>query len=181
MCRADIPEQDEGDSLETRGEVIIRGEGDNAWKIEHPETGSFFRTLAGGDRQSGPRPAAVLADEIHEFRTDTALKTWEEAIAKVAGSSMMVMGTNTPATAQHVGTSYSDHYQDIALGKLALLAAGKLEEADAVLASADRAAQIEWEYALTFERDNPLIAQVGGALGLSEEQIDDLFRAAAAL
>lgn len=118
MCRADIPEQDEGDSLEARGEVIIRGEGDNAWKIEHPETGSFFRTLAGGDRQSGPRPAAVLADEIHEFRTDTALKTWEEAIAKVAGSSMMVMGTNTPATAQHVGTSYSDHYQDIALGKV---------------------------------------------------------------
>jgi phage terminase large subunit-like protein len=28
------------------------------------------------------------------------------------------MGTNTPATSQHVGTSYSDHYQDIALGKV---------------------------------------------------------------
>lgn len=118
MCRADIPDHDEGDSLETREEVIIRGEGDNAWKIEHPDTGSFFRTLAGGERQSGPRPAAVLADEIHEFRTDTSLKTWEEAIAKVAGSAMMVMGTNTPATAQHVGTSYSDLYQDIAMGKV---------------------------------------------------------------
>jgi phage terminase large subunit-like protein len=118
MCRADIPDHDEGDTLEARGEVIIRGEGDNAWKIEHPETGSFFRTLAGGERQSGPRPAAVLADEIHEFRTDTALKTWEEAIAKVATSAIMIMGTNTPATAQHVGTSYSDLYQDIALGKV---------------------------------------------------------------
>ena len=118
MCRADIPAQEEGDSLEARGEVVIRGEGDNASKIEHPETGSFFRTLAGGERQSGPRPAAVLADEIHEFRTDAALKIWEEAIAKVATSAMMILGTNTPATTQHVGKSYSDLYQDIALGKV---------------------------------------------------------------
>ena len=105
MCRADIPDQDEGDSLETRGEVMVRGEGDNAYKIEHPETGSFFKTLAGGERQSGPRPAAVLADEIHEFRTDIALKIWEEAIAKVATSAIMILGTNTPATTQHVGTA----------------------------------------------------------------------------
>lgn len=118
MCRADIPEQEEGDSLEERGEVIVRGEGDNAWKIEHPESGSFFRTLAGGERQSGPRPAAVLADEIHEFRTDTSLKTWEEAIAKVATSAIMILGTNTPARSQHVGTAYSDLYQDIAVGKV---------------------------------------------------------------
>ncbi len=118
MCRSDIPGEEEGDSLEARGEVIIRGEGDNASKIEHPESGSFFRTLAGGERQSGPRPAAVLADEIHEFRTDTSLKTWEEAIAKVATSAIMILGTNTPATSQHVGKSYSDHYQQIALGKI---------------------------------------------------------------
>lgn len=118
MCRSDIPEQDEGDSLEARGEVVVRGEGDNAYKIEHPETGSFFKTLAGGERQSGPRPAAVLADEIHEFRTDIALNIWEEAIAKVATSAIMILGTNTPATTQHVGKSYSDKYQDIALGKI---------------------------------------------------------------
>lgn len=118
MSRADIPDQEVGDSLESRGEVLIRGEGDNAWKIEHPKTGSFFRTLAGGERQSGPRPAAVLADEIHEFRTDTALKTWEEAIAKVATSAIMILGTNTPARTQHVGTTYSDLYQDIAAGKV---------------------------------------------------------------
>ncbi|WP_246152331.1 terminase large subunit [Sphingomonas montanisoli] len=118
MCRADIPEQDEGDSLETRGEVVIRGELENAWMIEHPESKSFFRTLAGGERQSGPRPAAVLADEIHEFRTDTAINTWEEAITKMAGNAIMILGTNTPATSQHVGTSFSDKYQDIALGKV---------------------------------------------------------------
>jgi phage terminase large subunit-like protein len=118
MCRGDIPDQEPGDSLESRGEIIIRGEGDNAWKIEHPETGSFFRTLAGGERQSGPRPALVLADEVHEFRTDTQIQTWEEAIAKVAGDSMMILGTNTPATSQHVGTSYSDSYAAVAKGEV---------------------------------------------------------------
>lgn len=117
MCRSDIPEQDEGDSLESRGEVIIRGEGDNAWKIEHPESGSFFRTLAGGDSQSGPRPAAVLADEIHEFKSDHAIETWQRAIDKIAGNAMMILGTNTPATSQHVGTSYSEMYQLVAKGE----------------------------------------------------------------
>ena len=33
MCRAPIPGGDEDDTLDARGEVVIRGEGDNAWKI----------------------------------------------------------------------------------------------------------------------------------------------------
>jgi phage terminase large subunit-like protein len=117
MCRADIPDEDEGDTLESRGEVIIRGELDNAWKIEHPATQSFFRTLAGGESQSGPRPAAVLADEIHEFKSDHAIETWKRAIEKIAGNAMMILGTNTPATSQHVGTAYSEMYQKIAKGE----------------------------------------------------------------
>lgn len=42
-------------------------------------------------------------------------------------------------------------------------------------------AQIEWEYATTFNRTHPLIATVGTALGLSDAQIDALWVAAAAL
>ncbi|MBH9537517.1 terminase [Novosphingopyxis sp. YJ-S2-01] len=117
MCRADIPGEEPGDSLETRGEVIIRGEGDNAWKLEHPDTGGFFRTLAGGDSQSGPRPAFVGADEIHEFKSDHSIETWKRAIDKVAGNALMVLGTNTPATSQLVGASYSEMYQAIARGE----------------------------------------------------------------
>lgn len=118
MCRAQIPGWEEGETLEAISEVVIRGEGDNAWKIEHPSTQSFFRSLAGSDKQSGPRPALVLADEIHEFDSDGQIETWRRAIAKIAGSAMMILGTNTPATSQHVGTSYSDSYQDIAKGKV---------------------------------------------------------------
>jgi hypothetical protein len=42
-------------------------------------------------------------------------------------------------------------------------------------------AQIEWEYATTFNRTHPLIAAVGGSLGLSDEQIDEMWAAAADL
>lgn len=118
MCRAQIPDRDEGDTLEEDGHVVIRGEGDNAWKIEHPDSQSFFRSLASGDTQSGPRPRMVLADEIHEFKTDTQIETWKAAIAKVGGSAMMVLGTNTPATAQHIGTSYSEAAQAVARGDM---------------------------------------------------------------
>ncbi|MCA1403692.1 hypothetical protein I6F26_03620 [Ensifer sp. IC3342] len=42
-------------------------------------------------------------------------------------------------------------------------------------------ARIEWEYATTFNRTHPLIASVGGALGLTEDQIDSMWTAALSL
>lgn len=42
-------------------------------------------------------------------------------------------------------------------------------------------ASIEWEYASRFERTHPLIAQVGAALGLTDEQVDGMWEAASAL
>lgn len=44
-----------------------------------------------------------------------------------------------------------------------------------------RVAMIEWEYATEFDRDHPLIAEVGGALGLTSEQIDAMWVASASL
>lgn len=117
MCRADVPGMDEGESLEGLGEVIIRGELENAWKVEHPDSGSFFMPIASGESQSGPRPSYVAGDEIHEFKSESALLTWKAAIDKVAGNALMLLGTNTPGTTQHVGKSYSDMYQAIAKGE----------------------------------------------------------------
>ena len=42
-------------------------------------------------------------------------------------------------------------------------------------------AQIEWEYSNALQRDNPFVATLGGALGLSSEDIDNLFIQAARL
>jgi hypothetical protein len=53
---------------------------------------------------------------------------------------------------------------------------------DAIEDQTDReVARIEWEYATTFERSHPLIEQVGAALGLTPEQIDDMWAEAATL
>lgn len=117
MCRATIPDHDEGESLEALGEVVIRGELENAWKIEHPDTGSFFMPIASGESLSGPRPNYVAGDEIHELTDENVLQTWKRGIDKVAGHALMLLGTNTPATSQHVGTAWSDMYQQIAKGE----------------------------------------------------------------
>lgn len=42
-------------------------------------------------------------------------------------------------------------------------------------------AQIEWEFATTFNRMHPLIATVGAALGLTDQQIDAMWRGALGL
>lgn len=65
--------------------------------------------------------------------------------------------------------------------RLALLAAGLLDDVNAAVAAAGPQAQIDWDYALEIRRDNALIASMAGQLNLSSEQIDDLFRAAAVL
>jgi phage terminase large subunit-like protein len=120
MCRANIPgaDEDETDTLESRGEVIIRGELDNAWKIEFPDSGSKFQSLANGESISGPRPILVAADEIHEFKNNHSIETWKRAIAKMPGDALMLLGTNTPASTQIVGTDYSEFYQKVVTSEI---------------------------------------------------------------
>lgn len=119
MCRANMPDldEDEFESLESRGDVVVRGTGDLAWKIEHPDTSSKFQSLASGDSISGPRPYAVLADEIHEFKSANPLQIWKAAIDKMSGDPLMLLGTNTPATNQIVGTEYSELFQKVVTGQ----------------------------------------------------------------
>lgn len=58
--------------------------------------------------------------------------------------------------------------------RLALL--NRLDEVEGIIeASGDRALQIEWEYATTFERLHPAIVNIGEALGLTPEEIDTMW------
>ena len=116
LCRAPIPGYEEETTLEDLGKVIIRGVGDNAWKIEVPESGSKFLPVAAGDAVSGPKPIAVFGDEIHEMRSDKGIQLWKAAIDKMPGDPLMILGTNTPAVDQAVGTDYSEFYQRVAEG-----------------------------------------------------------------
>ena len=69
--------------------------------------------------------------------------------------------------------------------RLALLGAGLLDDVEAAINAlsepAKTAAGIEWEYSQAVQRHRGLVVQIGGALGLTEAQIDTLFMEAATL
>ncbi len=73
-----------------------------------------------------------------------------------------------------------------AQAKLALLAAGLLDSVQPTInAIADpvqrAAAQIEWDDRLTFERSNPTLVALATAMGMTSDELDALFVAAASL
>ena len=69
--------------------------------------------------------------------------------------------------------------------RLALLGAGNLSAVNAAIAgmtgTAGDAARIEWDYSSSVKRTQPLVLQMGAALGLTKAQLDQLFITAAAL
>ena len=69
--------------------------------------------------------------------------------------------------------------------RLALLGAGLLSTVNAAIAGMDgvegEAARIEWEYAQDVDRGSALIGALSPLLGMTSEQLDALFIAAAAL
>ena len=74
---------------------------------------------------------------------------------------------------------------DMRRARLALLAASHLAAVNAAIeameSDAGEDARIEWEYATTIKRDHPLVAAMQQALGLSDQQLDDLFVTASQL
>lgn len=62
--------------------------------------------------------------------------------------------------------------------RAALMQEGLLSAVEAVVAQADALTQMAWSDALEFRRDSPAIASLAAQVGLSSEQVDDLFRTA---
>lgn len=67
--------------------------------------------------------------------------------------------------------------------RVALYNAGLMPAVEALMADpgTDPLAKIAWEYATAIERQSPFIAALAPALSLSDEQVDALFAAAAAV
>lgn len=69
--------------------------------------------------------------------------------------------------------------------RLALHEAGLLSNVSTAIASLSEPvktkAQIEWEYSNALQRDNPFVTTLGTALGLSSDDIDNLFITASGL
>ncbi len=65
--------------------------------------------------------------------------------------------------------------------RLALNEAGLRANVEAAVAASDQTIRDAWEYALEFERADPLIISVATALGLTTDDIDAMFRRASTL
>lgn len=64
-------------------------------------------------------------------------------------------------------------------GRVALSDAGLLAGVEAAIAAADEKTKTAWEYALVWQRSSQMIASLATALSMTDEQVDNLFKAAA--
>jgi hypothetical protein len=62
--------------------------------------------------------------------------------------------------------------------RAALLMAGLLSDVEAKIAQAEPIVQLAWADAVEFRRDSPTLAALAKVLGLTDLQVDDLFRQA---
>jgi len=62
--------------------------------------------------------------------------------------------------------------------KAAMLQAGMLPDVEAAISAADATTQLAWAEAVEFRRNSPTITALAQSLGLTDEQVDDLFRQA---
>ena len=65
--------------------------------------------------------------------------------------------------------------------RAALWLAGLLDDAEAAIAQAHPLSRIAWEQANVYRRDSPTVISIGQQLGLSEADIDELFKTAASI
>lgn len=65
--------------------------------------------------------------------------------------------------------------------RLALLQYGYLTAVDTAISNGNETDKIEWEYATTVKKDSELVKNMVGFLGLTTEQVDNLFNVASTL
>lgn len=66
-------------------------------------------------------------------------------------------------------------------GRIALKRAGLLETVEQAVTTANGETQIWWEYAAEWHRNSPVLVALGHGIGLTDEQIDELFAVAAGI
>lgn len=156
--------------------VVINTRADLDALQDTPEHARFMNSLRG---------------TLWRLEKDDVAKSWvaiedNSGIARFGFARSDFPGVAAPALPVYVPPP-SDVPQTVTMrqARLALLAAGKLAAVAAAIAALTspekEAAQIEWEYSQTVDRNRPFVLLLGAALGLSDVQLDALFVQAAAL
>jgi phage terminase large subunit-like protein len=85
------------------------------WNLAYLDTMSYFRTIASGDGQSGPRPHFILLDEIHEHRDGRVIEMLR-AGTKGRRQALSFMITNSGSNRQSVCYEYHDYAAQVSAG-----------------------------------------------------------------
>lgn len=134
---------------------------------------------------------AALAGTIYRLEKDDTWKTWAAVldtgtIARFGFTLDDFPGLSAPALPEYVVPQVLVPTAiTMRQARLALLGAGLLAQVNAAIAAmpgdGGQAARIEWEYAQDVRRDSPLMGGMVASLGLTGNQVDALFVAAAGL
>lgn len=111
---------------------------------------------------------------------DTATATTEEmeAVQEANAAVRAALGVPEPPPYVEPVPASVSRFQ----ARAALHMANLLTSVEAAIAASDNVvAQLAWADAVAFERTSPTITAMAGALGLTEAQVDDLFRTAAGI
>lgn len=106
------------------------------------------------------------------------------AISQPDGSILVYMpGDTIPPKPPVVDTPEVPQSVTMRQARIALLGAGLLQSVNTAIANmqgvAGEAARIEWEYSQEVHRNRGLVQSLGGAMGMTPAQLDELFIAAA--
>lgn len=112
---------------------------------------------------------AAIGEDGHIVIVEPGHRLWPEALA--AGPVPWVPPEPEPDPVPETVSRFQ--------ARAALLDAGLLGAVEVALADAGPLAQLAWAEAVEFRRTSPTIAALSAAIGLTDEQVDSLFRAAA--
>ena len=150
----------------------------------HPETGVY---IGAGLADPSPMEQGVWLVPAHATDIEPPVAP-NGQVAVWAGAAWAVLPNIAPPDAAPQSPEHADGVPvsvSMAQARLALLGAGLLAQVDAAIAAMPgidgEAARIEWEFRPSVRRDSPLVQGLSGVLGLTGEQLDALFVAAAAI
>lgn len=104
-------------SPELAARITKSGAAGKEWNLAYHANGSFFKTIASDDSQSGPRPHVALLDEIHEHRTNTVVEMMR-AGTKSRRQALIFMITNSGIDRTSVCYDYHDYATKVASGQI---------------------------------------------------------------
>lgn len=125
--------------------------------------------------QLSPAGVTRLADGVQIHRGDPA---WADYLAWLdSGGVPEAMAITTPPEPTDPIPLSVTRFQ----ARAALHLAGLLDDAEAAIAQAHPLSRIAWEHAHVYRRDSPTLISIGQQLGLSESDMDELFKTAASI